>query len=111
MKKASEEVQSGLNIVQIAGSSFEKIEVAVNDVVTQIEEISNALIKFTEGTDTINASIYEVSDVAIESANRTQNISAATQQQLASMEEISASSLALAQLADELQNIVKLFKI
>ncbi len=111
MKKASEEVQSGLDIVQIAGNSFQKIEVAVNDVVKQIEEISNALITFTEGTDQINNSIFEVSDVAIEAANRTQNISAATQQQLASMEEISSSSLALAQLAEELQSLVKLFKI
>ncbi|SLL34539.1 H3 [Mycobacteroides abscessus subsp. abscessus] len=84
---------------------------AVNDVVKQIEEISNALITFTEGTDQINNSIFEVSDVAIEAANRTQNISAATQQQLASMEEISSSSLALAQLAEELQSLVKLFKI
>ncbi|MGI8349130.1 methyl-accepting chemotaxis protein [Niallia circulans] len=111
MKKASNEVQSGLDIVQIAGSSFQKIEIAVKNVVGQIEEISNALVKFTEGTDIISHTIYEVSDVAIESANRTQNISAATQQQLASMEEISSSSLSLAKLAEELQTIVKLFKI
>ncbi|RAC08220.1 methyl-accepting chemotaxis protein, partial [Burkholderia multivorans] len=44
MKKASNEVQSGLDIVQIAGSSFQKIEIAVKNVVGQIEEISNALV-------------------------------------------------------------------
>lgn len=111
MEKAAEEVNSGLNVASVAGSSFQKIEQAVNGVVSQIEEISESLRKLASGTDSVNDSIQNVNEVAKESASITQNISAATEEQLASIEEISASSQSLAKLADELQVIMKQFKI
>lgn len=111
MKKAAEEVYSGLNVVHVAGDSFQKIELAVNGVVSQIENISRSLKKLANGTDIVNESIQNVSDVAKESAMITQNISAATEEQLASMEEISSSSQSLARLADDLQIVIKQFKI
>jgi len=111
MERASHEVHSGLNVVHSAGTSFQKIETAVNSVVSQIEDISEALNKLAKGTETVHASIFDVSGVAKDSAAITQNISAATQEQLASMEEITSSSQALALLADDLQTIIKQFKI
>lgn len=111
MEKAAEEVQSGLNVVSVAGSSFEKIEQAVNGVVSQIEDISDSLKKLSNGTLSVNDSIENVSNVAQETSAITQNISAATQEQLASMEEITSSSMALAKLADDLQVIINQFKI
>ncbi|GGG12065.1 hypothetical protein GCM10010912_65610 [Paenibacillus albidus] len=111
MEKASEEVNSGLHIVNEAGNSFHKIHLAVNGMVSQIEVISTALHKMAAGTEKVNAAIYDVSAVAKESATNTQNISAATQEQLASMEEISSSSQSLASLADDLQSIIHKFKI
>lgn len=111
MAKAAQEVQSGLNVVHVAGSSFEKIEEAVNGVVSQIEDISESLKKLSSGTISVNDSIKNVSMVAQETSMVTQNISAATEEQLASMQEITSSSLALAKLADDLQVIIKQFKI
>jgi len=111
MEKAAEEVQSGLNVVNVAGRSFEKIEHAVNSVVSQIEDISESLKKLSSGIISVNDSINNVSNVAQESSMITQNISAATEEQLASMEEITSSSLALAKLADDLQVIINQFKI
>nr|WP_106781511.1 methyl-accepting chemotaxis protein [Lysinibacillus timonensis] len=111
MEKAALEVNSGLKIVHVAGDSFHKIEQAVNGVVSQIEEISDSLKQLTTGADNVNDSIQSVSDVANESAMITKNIFAATEEQLASMEEISSSSQLLAKLADELQVILKRFKI
>ncbi|WP_305855743.1 methyl-accepting chemotaxis protein, partial [Klebsiella pneumoniae] len=43
MNKASEEVNSGIKVVNSAGSSFQKIDIAVNNVVSQIEDISKAV--------------------------------------------------------------------
>ncbi|WP_078431918.1 methyl-accepting chemotaxis protein [Metabacillus halosaccharovorans] len=111
MNKASEEVNSGIKVVNTAGSSFQKIDIAVNNVVSQIEDISKAVKDLTAGTEHVTSSINEVSEVAKESASITQNISAATEEQLASMEEISASSQSLATLADDLQNLMKKFNI
>jgi methyl-accepting chemotaxis protein len=111
MEKASQEVHSGMDVVRHAGESFSSIDQAVNGVVSQIEDIAEALAKLADGTDNMNASMAEVSTVARESAANSQSISGATQQQLASMEEITSSSQALAGLADDLQNIIKQFKI
>ncbi|KGR76274.1 methyl-accepting chemotaxis protein [Ureibacillus sinduriensis] len=111
MEKAAKEVQSGLNVVSIAGSSFEKIEQAVNGIVSQIEDISQLLKNLSSGTVLVNDSIKNVSNVAQNSSMITQNISAATEEQLASMQEITSSSLALAKLADNLQVLIKQFKI
>ncbi|MFC4099296.1 methyl-accepting chemotaxis protein [Paenibacillus xanthanilyticus] len=111
MEKAAQEVNSGLTVVNHAGGSFQKIEQAVSSVVAQIEDISADLRKLADGTANVNASIRDVHAVASDSASMTQNISAATEEQLASMEEISSSSQALASLADDLQRIIKQFKI
>ncbi|MFB5762100.1 methyl-accepting chemotaxis protein [Paenibacillus medicaginis] len=111
MEKASEEVHSGMNVVQHAGNSFSSINQAVHEVVSQIEDIAEAIAKLADGADYVNTAMLEVSSVAKESAANSQSISGATQQQLASMEEITSSSQALAGLADNLQNIIKQFKI
>lgn len=111
MENTSEEVHSGLAVVDGAGRSFGKIEHAVGEVVRQIENVSGILQRLAGGTSQVNESISEVQDVARESAMNAQNISAATQEQLASMEEISSSSQALASLADDLQNVIRQFKI
>lgn len=111
MQNTSEEVHSGLAVVDDAGRSFGKIEHAVGEVVRQIENVSGILQRLAGGTSQVNESIGEVQDVARESAMNAQNISAATQEQLASMEEISSSSQALASLADDLQNVIRQFKI
>lgn len=111
MNRASDEVNSGIEVVNSAGNSFQKIDIAVNNVVSQIEDISKAIKDLTAGTEHVTGSINEVSEVAKESAAITQNISAATQEQLASMEEISASSQSLANLAEELEDLMKKFKI
>ncbi|PKG25335.1 methyl-accepting chemotaxis protein [Niallia nealsonii] len=111
MEKASAEVHSGLEVVHIAGSTFKKIEISVNDVVVQIEDITQALNQLANGTELVNGSIQEVKGLAETSAASTQNISAATEEQLASMEEIALSSQSLAELSEKLQNIINQFKI
>ncbi|UQZ35554.1 methyl-accepting chemotaxis protein [Paenibacillus sp. PK3_47] len=111
MDKAAQEVQAGLTVVNHAGSSFQKIDQAVSRFVAQIEDISEALGKLAGGAANVNTSIGQVRDVARDSASISQNISAATEEQLASMQEIASSAQALASLADELQKIMNQFKI
>ena len=111
MNKASAEVHSGLEVVHIAGSTFKKIEIAVNDVVAQIEDITQALNQLANGTELVNGSVQEVKGLAETSAASTQTISAATEEQLASMEEIASSSQSLAELSENLQQLISQFKI
>ncbi|MOA69046.1 Methyl-accepting chemotaxis protein McpB [compost metagenome] len=55
--------------------------------------------------------INGISDIAKENAVGTHNVVASTEEQLASMEEIAASSTSLADLAEELNGLIGKFKL
>lgn len=111
MTTAANDVDTGLTIVQDAGESFHRIEQSVQELVILVEEVSQSLDQLKEHTNTINGSILEVNSMASEAAASTENVSSATEEQVASMQEIAASSTSLAQLATDLQDKIKQFKI
>ncbi|MCT2347600.1 methyl-accepting chemotaxis protein [Niallia taxi] len=111
MKNTTDEVQTGLEVVDLASGSFKKIEGAIKNVVSQSEGISESLKELAKGTEYVNESITVINELAEISSSSSQNVSAATQEQLATMEEISASSQSLAMLAEKLQTKITNFKI
>ncbi|MGG0741660.1 methyl-accepting chemotaxis protein, partial [Niallia taxi] len=111
MDTATTDVQTGLSIVNEAGESFKYVEHSVRELVLLIEEVFGSLQQLKENTNMINGSVQEVSHMAGDAASKTGNISAATEEQVASMEEISASATILANLATELQSLIQRFKI
>ncbi len=108
---ATGEVKQGITVVQVAGNTFNQIESVISDAVPQIENIKENVQKLLTGLQNVNNSIESVSEVATETAASTQTVTAATEEQLASMEEISSSSQALANLSEDLQSLIKQFKI
>lgn len=98
---ATGEVKEGLVVVHEAGGAFQKIENSITEVVTQINDVTNLVKNLTAGTSEIETAISGVKEVAETAAGSTQTVSAATQEQLASMEEIAAASQILAQNAEE----------
>jgi methyl-accepting chemotaxis protein len=111
MERTADEVKNGMIVVTHAGESFKNIEEAVSRVVNQIEDIADAVMRVAERIEDVNAKTINVKDVSEGSAEKSQTISGATEEQLASMEEVSSSSQALASLADELQKIISQFKV
>lgn len=111
MERTADEVKNGMIVVTHAGESFKNIEEAVSRVVNQIEDIADAVMRVAERIEDVNAKTINVKDVSVGSAEKSQTISGATEEQLASMEEVSSSSQALASLADELQKIISQFKV
>ncbi|MEC2077158.1 HAMP domain-containing methyl-accepting chemotaxis protein [Metabacillus fastidiosus] len=111
MNSATKEVQGGLEVVQEAGQSFEKIEASINGVVTQIKDIASAINELSSRSTQIADSIHTVKTVAEESAASNQNVTAATEEQLASMEEIETSAANLAKISEQLQGLILKFKI
>jgi methyl-accepting chemotaxis protein len=63
------------------------------------------------GSQQIVGAVKKIDDLSKKSAEEAESVSAATEEQLASMEEISTSSRALATLAQELQTAVSRFRI
>lgn len=111
MELATNEVQSGIGVVNIAGESFVQIENSVNEVTNQIQEVSSAVQQMAAGTEQIVHSVKAISEAAEEASSGAQEVSASTEEQLASIEEISHSSGALEKMAEDLQKVIGRFKI
>ncbi|MGZ4107351.1 MAG: HAMP domain-containing methyl-accepting chemotaxis protein [Tumebacillaceae bacterium] len=111
MAQASQEVATGMSVVQSAGESFELIMKSIADVADQIRDVSAASEEMSTSTVGTVRAIQSISEVAEETASGTQNISAATQEQLASMEEITSSANGLSNMAEELHDLVSKFRV
>ena len=77
----------------------------------QVNVIAKAISEASVGNQRIVSSIKEVEQISRSAAAEAQNVSTATKEQSASMEEIAASIQALAKLAQELQTAVSKFRI
>lgn len=89
-----------LNIEKSIANTYEKGSI-VRTAVTQVEEMSGKIV----------ASVSVVQGIVENSVNSLQQSSAATQEQLASIEEVTHSTTLLASLASKLQNVIAHFKL
>ncbi|WP_409176175.1 methyl-accepting chemotaxis protein [Brevibacillus fortis] len=111
MEQGTKEVATGLTVVNNAGKSFEQIQDAVTQVASQIQEVKAYSEQMSFGTKQVVELVSVIEEVAENSADGTQSVSAATEEQLAAMEEVSSSATSLARIAEELQSHVSKFKI
>lgn len=111
MTTTTKEVKEGLAVVEQAGTSFMQINEAVQHVVNQIQQIGSAIHNLAKDTHEVQQAIHEVNGIAEEAAAGAQNVSATTEEQLASMEEIASSAMDLANMSEELQELIARFKI
>ncbi|WP_379126968.1 methyl-accepting chemotaxis protein [Paenibacillus sp. sgz500958] len=111
MKTAIEGVAEGVDAVDLSSRSFSRILKAVRSVNTQIEGMVSSVAHLSEQSQVMEDAILSIRSISQESSANTQMISAASQQQLASMEEIASSSTNLGVLAAELQLKVEHFKL
>ena len=111
MKNVTVEVGEGLGIVNQAGTTFGDIRSAVDEVNEQITDVSTSVGQLRFGMEQMVEVIKLVKQVSEDTNSSTQNISAATEEQLASMQEISSSAVSLTNMAEELMELIGKFKI
>lgn len=111
MDQATEEVDTGITVVNKAGESFQQIQHSVSQVANEIQEVSVAIEQISKSTDQIVSNVDVIAEVSETVSAGTQNVSAASEEQLASMEEIASSSSALSQMAEDLQVMINKFKV
>ncbi|MBN2026136.1 MAG: methyl-accepting chemotaxis protein, partial [Actinobacteria bacterium] len=108
---ASQEVSEGMEAVQVAGSSLEKI----NDFVRQSAELSRTIAETSKRHLALGVNIMEAMEeirgIADMNASNSQEISASSQEQSASMQELSATSMQLTSLADNMKGLVERYKL
>jgi methyl-accepting chemotaxis protein len=108
---ASREVGEGADKVRFAGDTFVAIRSSAKDTAGQVEHVFEAVGRLSQGADKVVESIQVMLVLANTTAEGTQNTSAATEEQLATMQEISASAAYLSSMADELRALVERFKV
>ncbi len=111
MQTGTKEVKTGAEVVNLAGGAFREIANLVVQVADQVETSSKAMDKMVAESQRIVTASEQINQISSKSAGEAQSVSAATEEQLASMEEIASSSQALAQLAQDLQQEVAKFKV
>lgn len=111
MDRVIREVQSGKELVNDAGKTFQMILHAIQHVAYKIQEVSAITEEISASSEEIAASVDETARISEESSRNTQNIAASSEEQLASMDNISLSADSLSKMAQELEQLIFKFKI
>ncbi len=111
MNDGTREVKAGAEVVHAAGIAFREIIDMVLHVSSQMSESSTAIQQIANESQQIVGTVKTIDNLSKMSSGEAQNVSAATEEQLASIEEIAVSSEALSKLAQELQAEVAKFRV
>lgn len=111
MEKGTDEVASGISVVQAAGAGFKRIQSSISQMSHQIQEISAVAQRMSASAEQVHMSIGQVANVAKQTSQNAETVAATSEEQLASMEEITTSSAALSKRAEELLTQINQFKV
>lgn len=111
MKHVIEDVQEGISMTNNTKEIFHTISQSMLDMNDQVVNILNGSKKISTSAHEVSSGVLAVSSIAKQNNQNAMSVSAASQEQLASVDEVSDSTKALAKIADDLQLLTKNFKI
>ena len=111
MTEGVNEVIEGAEMAEEAGRSFEEIVSTSKDVDIKVKEINEEIEKAVEEIQKVEEMSRAIYNVAKQFMSGSQEVAAAIEEQTAAQEEISSSATILAELAEELNNMVSNFKL
>ncbi|WP_223226210.1 methyl-accepting chemotaxis protein [Sporomusa sp. GT1] len=111
MNNGTREVKAGAEVVNAAGRAFHEIVEVVSCVSKQVGESSAAIQQIAGESQQIVGTVTTIDTLSTMSAGEAQNVSAATEEQLASTADIAASSEELSRLAQALQMEMVKFRV
>ena len=111
INEGSENVAVGVEAVSVSGQTFRNIFEEINTVVNQIKEVnilSNEALKCSD--DVVN-SVNNISRIAENAAASSQEVAASAGEQNIAMDSVVKAAEILAELGNELQNSISIFKV
>ncbi|MFT9485945.1 MAG: methyl-accepting chemotaxis protein [Tepidibacillus sp.] len=111
MEIVTEQVEDGRKIANETEQKFQMILHSTRASITPIEEMSAAAEEMSASSEEVTATVTTIAQISKETSGTTQNIASSAEEQLASMEEINSSAAALSQMAEELQELIRRFKL
>jgi methyl-accepting chemotaxis protein len=116
INKVTININKGSNInkeanlsMELSQKSFNGIEKAITNMITQIDTLGSNIINVDKNKDRVLKSIEGISAISEQSAASTEEISASMQEQTSAMEEISNASENLEKIVGKLDDIVQKF--
>ncbi|WP_339251222.1 methyl-accepting chemotaxis protein [Sporosarcina sp. FSL W8-0480] len=104
-------VKQGLAITGKTNNVFNEIKLATTDVSAKVETVSAAIVKIRSMTNSVTLGAEKVEELAMQTSAEAQSTSAATEEQLATHQEIASSAQTLSEVAEKLQNDMKRFTV
>ncbi|WP_139991286.1 methyl-accepting chemotaxis protein [Paenibacillus paridis] len=102
MRKGAERVEAGMQRSLHASASFVQIEASISKTVDKVNETEAAITQAAGESRSVSSSMIMVNRITNEGSGRIQEISAASEEQAAVMEDVLHSAHSLAELADDL---------
>lgn len=111
MERVNQDVAVGIETTEDTAHKFARILHSMETLSPEMEEISSTAIEFSAQTEQIVATMNEMKIVADRNLAASTGVASSTEEQLATMEEITASAMTLSEMADTLQQLVIRFKL
>lgn len=111
MKQVMENAEQGVKVSVETSNKFAQILQSTRDITPKIEEITASIQQISVSVDEVSESSNKITAHAQENAANSEEVAASTEEQLASMEEINSSVRSLTSMAEELEQVVRRFKV
>lgn len=111
MRDGHNQVQEGMKETSQASSAFMEISTSMGNVSDKVKEVTTSVESLVNQSDQVSIAMEQLTQISMRSVTANQESSAATEEQLATMEEVSAAANSLAYLSEDLQEIIKHFKL
>ena len=111
MQEGVDNVKTGADAVDDAGKTFAAISERVTAVSKNSERMEKIVQELVKSTDVITQSVDNINTKSREVASESETVSASGEQQSATMHEIADASRSLAEMAQQMQDVISKFQI
>jgi len=111
MEQVKSDVTEGLDLVKETQNNFSEILSSMEEIGEQITDMAATAQQISAGTIEVSSIIGAITITSKDNSDHSQTVAASAEEQLASMEEISASAAMLSEMAMNLQEQMTHFKV
>jgi len=111
MKEVSAHTKAGLETTENTAKRFRTIMTQTQAMTPRIEDVTATVEEIAANVEEVSAAATQIAHIADENSIASKQVAATTEDQLGSMEEIAQSAKSLADMAEELQELVSRFNV
>lgn len=111
MLAGNDEVDKGLKQVKETGVIFKNIASIVHNINKETEQVVTVIGSVVDTNQIVVQNAKDMADITQVTSDNIQGVAAASEEQIASMEEITSSTVMLAEMANKLQEMISRFKV